>query len=221
MNQYNRREVIWLLVCGLPLLALQTGCGLLGLRAPQRVAWNANDHETRGATLLLHDRAKAASAALAAIPISCPTDPKYRLPGFSMKCTECHYRHIAGELFETTETQKKEACEANLKYVGLAARTWAAKHHGVLPSNFPTFACELRSPYMATCPAQTNKHPANPWEVYAPKPKTWADLDSKNAAYRIVSPARRHREPKSDYVRCLIHGHVLRADGTVAVPAQE
>jgi hypothetical protein len=172
-----------------------------------------DEQQGAGATALLRNPAQDVSNALATIHISCPADPKYRLPGFSIKCVECHYGHATSadnDPPEAAARKKAQACGANLKYIGLAARTWATNHNSPLPFSFSMMPNELRSPLILICPAQTNRHRLKPWEISPPKP-TWLD-----ATYEIVSSWSRRRDPTSVYVRCPIHGTALRADGSVA-----
>ena len=220
-----------ILVC----LGLQSGCKSPQAGAPTRVASRTNSPLNQGAAAaVFQDSAKGNSEALATLPISCPTDPRYRLPGFSMKCVECHQPHTAeSELPEGLAKQRSQACSANLKYIGLAARTWATNHNGYLPSNFASMARELISPLVAACPeeswdavAQKNKYQYFPKalvRLLEPNPlevPTWSTLDRTSATYQIVSPRARRRDPASAYVRCRIHGLVLRADGSVVSPIE-
>lgn len=132
-----------------------------------------------------------------------------------MNCLECHYPRLPdSESPEAFPRQKAQACAANLKYIGLAARTWAGHNDAGLPFSFAIMANELRSPSILICPVQTNAHAMQPWEFLAPKP-TWMD-----ATYQIVSPWRRRRDPGSVYVRCPIHGTALCADGSVVLAAE-
>ena len=129
-----------------------------------------------------------------------------------MTCVECHHGHTFSRDNDPPEAVARDlshACAANLKYIGLAARTWATNHESPLPFSFSLMANEMRSPHILICPAQTNTHKLKPWEFLPPK-ATWL-----NATYQIISPWRRRREPDSVYVRCPIHGTALRADGSV------
>jgi len=216
-------------------LGLQSGCKSPQAGAPTRVASRTDSPLNQGAAAtVFQDSAKGDSAFLATIPISCPTDPRYRLPGFSMKCNECHHPQTPeSKLPEDRARQRSQACSANLKYIGLAARTWATNHNGYLPSNFASMARELISPLVAACPeeswdavAQKNKYQYFPKalvRLLEPNPlevPTWSTLDRTRATYQIFSPRARRRDPASAYVRCRIHGLVLRADGSVVSPIE-
>ena len=201
--------------CNLVVVVLSYGCKSSTPQPSPSVTRHRNNvQQGAGAAALRQNPAKDTSNALATIHTSCPADRRYRLPGFSMKCLECHDRRSPdGASAEVVARQKSQTCVANLQYIGLAARTWATNHDGALPFSFAIMANELRSPHILICPAQTNTHKLKPWDILPPKP-TWL-----NATYQIGSPWKRRRDPTSVYGRCPIHGSVLRADGRVLVPA--
>lgn len=210
-------------VCGFVILGAQSR----GESAKPDAKANARQEIRRGPELLWTNKIRDPAAFLAGITNACPT-VGYRLPGFAMKCNECHVPQTSKpELSEDQARRLAQMCAANLKYVGLAARTWASNHNTHLPGAFALMARELRTPLVAACPelieearAQQNKYQFLPealWEMETNRLEmpTWFDLNRKGASYQIVLPRAWRSNPTATYVRCRIHGTELHADGSV------
>jgi hypothetical protein len=208
-------------VGGLCFASLESGCESPGLEAPTGAVNRPSPRHEHGAAMMRPEVAKDESGFLRTIPTSCPADRRYRIPGFSMKCSECHSARVPeNEAPVVWAKAKSNACVANLKYIGLAAQTWARNHGGDLPATFSAMAGELRSPLILACPAHIILPKPNTWPVFPPKPHTWPAFSPKEATYQIVWPRRWLSNPVSPYVRCPIHGMVLRADGSVVSPME-
>ena len=148
-----------------------------------------------------------------------------------MKCNDCHAQRISNpELPEDQARCRAQECVAYLKYLGLAARTWASNHNSNLPGSFAVMANELQTPVVAACPelsenasALRKQYPNSReagWKLEtAPLAfPTWFNLNQKRVTYQLILPRNWRHNPAADYVRCRIHGNVLHADGSV-VPA--
>jgi hypothetical protein len=99
------------------------------------------------------------------------------------------------------------SCTSNLKQIGLAARMYANDHEQTFPKDFPSMSNELINPKLLVCPGDSTKTRAVDWSTLTPQ----------NISYEIVSPAMKEGAATTTkvFVRCPIHGHVCRGDGTV------
>jgi hypothetical protein len=99
------------------------------------------------------------------------------------------------------------ACVNNLKQIGLAARIWATDHNDKLPKDFLSMKNELTTPRILICPGDQGR------AQY--QTSDWADIDESKISYEMVTPGASDTEPDKDYVRCPIHGSVVKVDGSV------
>jgi len=82
-------------------------------------------------------------------------------------------------------------CVNNLKQIGLAARTWALNHKDFLPNDFAEMKMELGTDIILQCPS------------------------GGCPSYMIMSPGASCEHPTQVYAKCLFHGSLVLADGTV------
>lgn len=116
----------------------------------------------------------------------------------------------AGMLFPALAKAKSKAqsisCVNNLKQIGLGARLWAIDHNDVLPRDFQSMRDELGTTKVLICPADPERQGTMP---------DWDTLDDDAISYEMVSPGADETDILAPYVRCKIHGHCVRVDGSV------
>lgn len=95
-------------------------------------------------------------------------------------------------------------CASGVTSICLAARLWAEKHSGFMPTNFVCMSDEISTPKILSC-------------VPAHRTRTgdWAEFTSQNCTYEILIPGMRVDDSNTAYLRCTIHGHLGYSDSTV------
>jgi len=89
--------------------------------------------------------------------------------------------------------------------LGCGARIWAEDNSNRLADNFPIMSNELCTPKILICPSDQIRKPA----------ESWATFSTNTCSYEILRPGMPDTDWTNAYFRCLIHGHLGFADGTV------
>ena len=95
-------------------------------------------------------------------------------------------------------------CASNIKQICLGGIEWAYhRETNQLPSNFLCLSNELAAPRVLVCPSDWKRSPA----------RDWASFTSKNCSYEMIGPGVAIGTTNV-FIRCKIHGHWGRADGS-------
>ena len=127
-----------------------------------------------------------------------------------------------------------DACIVNLKQIGLAFRMWSMDNGDHFPFNvgtnaggtlefcgqgsgnldtngflhFRAMSNMLHAPVILVCPADSSKQPAISFQ----------GLQASNVSYQVRSGTNvDENNPLELLARCPVHGHILRANGSVEV----
>lgn len=113
---------------------------------------------------------------------------------------------IAAALYSVSRRRDVEAisCGNHMSSIGIATRVWAEDNHNMLPGNFMVMSNELATTKVLICPADRSREPA----------LNWASFTTNNSSYALVTPGAPWNSTNA-FLRCLIHGHLGYADGTV------
>ncbi len=107
------------------------------------------------------------------------------------------------------EKAQSVVCMNNLKQIGLAARIYATDHNDKFPSDFMLMKNELSNPRVLICPQAPRQPSAN-------LPLNWENFDESWISYEMVeTDLTDASDPETVFVRCPIHGHECRVDGSV------
>ena len=96
-------------------------------------------------------------------------------------------------------------CGNLMSSIGCGARIWAGDNSNHLADNFLCMSNELCRPKFLICPGDKNRKPA----------ESWATFTANNCSYEILRPGMPDSDFSNAYFRCIIHGHLGFADGTV------
>ena len=96
-------------------------------------------------------------------------------------------------------------CGNQMSSVGCGARFWAEDNSNRLADNFLIMSNELCTPKFLICPSDQIRRPA----------ESWATFSTNTCSYEILRPGMPDTDWTNAYFRCLIHGHLGFADGTV------
>ena len=97
-------------------------------------------------------------------------------------------------------------CVNNLKQIGLAARIWATDNNNIFPPDFISMSNELATPKILLCPADAG----------GIRVGGWLRLDPSRISYRFLTPNVNASDPAKPLATCVMHGHTVWGDGTVA-----
>lgn len=112
-------------------------------------------------------------------------------------------------LSKSREKAQSVVCMNNLKQIGLGARIYANDHDDKFPPDFMTMREALSNPRVLVCPQAPRQPPAN-------LPLNWENFDESWISYEMVGTnLTETSDPETVFVRCPIHGHECRADGSV------
>ena len=96
-------------------------------------------------------------------------------------------------------------CVNNMRQVVLAARIVSMDKEDIFPSDFQSMTNELDSPRVLVCPTKKTM----------PKTTTWSGFDWNDVTYEMVTPGANGKEADVVFIRCPIHGHTAKVDGSV------
>lgn len=82
---------------------------------------------------------------------------------------------------------------------------WADDHDGSLPTDFVSMSNEINTTKILVCAADHKRQPAT----------NWTSLTLDNCSYELLSPGLPATNLNTEILRCMVHGHVGYADGTV------
>lgn len=108
----------------------------------------------------------------------------------------------------STQGRHAEAvtCGNQMIAIGFGLRIWADDNgDGYLPSDMLSMSNEVATPKILLCPSDYSRHAAT----------NWSSFTSSNCSYEIVTKGLRAGDTNATFLRCPIHGYVLRADGAV------
>ena len=96
-------------------------------------------------------------------------------------------------------------CGNLMSSIGCGARIWADDNSNHLADNFLVMSNELCTPKFLICPGDKIRKPSVSWSTFT----------TNNCSYEILRPGMPDSDLTNAYFRCLIHGHLGFADGTV------
>jgi hypothetical protein len=102
--------------------------------------------------------------------------------------------------------ERQQCCE-NLKYVGLAARTWSGDHGDVMPPDFISMKAEFGKQIEwrdLQCPSDKSRNVTG-----------WGDVAAGNVSYLWPGAGAPETEPQDVLAYCPIHHNYLLVDGSV------
>ena len=97
------------------------------------------------------------------------------------------------------------SCGNYMSDIGCGACIWAGENSNHLADNFLCMSNELVTPKILICPGDKNRKPTDSRAAFA----------TNNCSYEILQPVLSADDGTNAYFRCLIHGHLGFADGTV------
>lgn len=95
-------------------------------------------------------------------------------------------------------------CGNQMIAIGFATRLWADDHGGSLPPDLSTMSNEINAPKILICPSDHSRQPATNWS-----------LGTNNFSYQTVASGSNSVGSKDSFMRCPVHGYILRMDGAV------
>lgn len=96
-------------------------------------------------------------------------------------------------------------CGNQMASIGCGARIWAGDNSNHLAESFLVMSNELCTPKFLICPSEKIRKPAENWSTFS----------TNNGSYEILRPGMPDNDSTNAYFRCIIHGHLGYADGTV------
>jgi len=74
-----------------------------------------------------------------------------------------------------------------------------------MPPDLLSMSNDLAAPKILVCPSDYSRSVAT----------NWSSFTSSNCSYEMAAKPLRADDPSATFLRCSIHGYVLRADGAV------
>jgi hypothetical protein len=100
---------------------------------------------------------------------------------------------------------KSVECGNLMSSLGIGARLWAGDNSNHMADNFLCMSNELCTPKFLICPSDKIRKPAD----------SWTSFTTNNCSYEILRPNMADDDFSNAFFRCIIHGHLGFADGTV------
>ena len=95
-------------------------------------------------------------------------------------------------------------CGNQMSSIGCAVRIWSEDNTNCLPVDFLSMSNEVSMPKILICPSDDSRHAASDWNSFT----------GTNCSYQILTPGILYNDTNA-FFRCLIHGYLGYADGTV------
>lgn len=98
------------------------------------------------------------------------------------------------------------ACGNQMIAIGFGLRIWVDDNgDGSLPPDMLSMSNEVSTPIILICPSDYSRSAA----------KNWSSFTSSNCSYEMLAKESRAGDTNATFLRCPIHGYVLRGDGAV------